>query len=126
MKGISAYILDSMARKVLASKFPPKFAKFIGHHVTHQFGASDKDPLPPGSQFQVVGYATAEDGLEALVIAIDGNVKRPDGSTYHITWSIDPSQYKPKDSNAVIKENGYTEVDPIEIKMEPVFLPFGK
>ena len=124
MKGISAYILDSMARKVLASKFPPKFEKFVGHHATHQFGASDKDPLPSGEKYEVVGYAKADDGLEALVIAIDGNTKRPDGKVYHITWTLDPSKYSPKDSNTVIKNNGYTEVDPIEIKMEPVFLPF--
>ena len=123
MKGISAYILDSMSRTVLAAKFPPQFKKFIGHHVTYQFGASDSDPLPPKGSYEIVGYAKADDGLEALVVAINGETERPDGSTYHITWSLNPN-YRPKDSNAVIKEKGYKKVDPIVIKLEPVFLPF--
>lgn len=126
MKGISAYILDDESRSELFLwDFPPSFEKIIGHHVTYQFGASDKDPLPPGKKFEVVGYARADDGLEALVVAVDGTIKRPDGGTYHITWTLDPSKYSPKDSNSVIKNSGYMKVDPIEIKMKPVFLPFN-
>jgi hypothetical protein len=126
MKGISAYILDGEDRTELTLwHFPPRFEKFIGHHVTYQFGSSDKDPLPPGKKFEVVGYA-AVDGLEALVVAVDGTIQRPDGGTYHITWTLDPGKYSPKDSNTVIKNNGYTELEDkaIEIKMKPVFLPF--
>ena len=107
MRGISAYILDPADRAELAEEFPPLFAKFIGHHVTYEFGASDKDPLPPAGKYQIIGYAvlaeeTTDDGIEALVVAIDGDTRRPDGGTYHITWSHGPG-YSPKDSNDIVK-----------------------
>ena len=83
--------------------------------------------MPPGKKFTVVGYAVAEDGLEALIVAVDGSTTRPDGGTYHITWSLG-GDYRPKDSNTVIKNNGYKKLpadEMINIKMEPVFLPFN-
>lgn len=129
MKGISAYILDSASRDKLAEQFPPQFEKFIGHHVTFKFGASDKDPLPPAGQYHVIGYATINmegdenDGIEALVVSIDGVKERKDGNVYHITWSHGPS-FKPKDS-VQLTSIGFQAINPIEIKMEPVFLPFN-
>lgn len=133
MKGISAYILDEPTRSELALwHFPPRFEKFVGHHVTYQFGSSDKDPLPPAGTYTVVGYAYEQErrpggsGIEALVVAIDGKTTRPDGGTYHITWSLGPG-YAPKNSNDIIAK-GWTKLDPddiVKIKMEPVFLPFN-
>ncbi len=129
MKGISAYILDERSRSALAEEFPPRFEKFIGHHVTYHFGASDKDELPPAGRYEVVGYAYQMErrpngsGIEALVVSINGSTERPDGGTYHITWSHGPG-YAPKNSNDIIAR-GWKELDsPIEIQMEPVFLPF--
>lgn len=137
MKGISAYILSPESRSALEAQFPPQFSKFVGHHVTYQFGASDKDPLPPAGQYHVVGYVDITepnygeigDGLEAFVISIKlphqsrGHTERPDGGTFHITWSHGPS-YSPKDSIELVSK-GFQEINPIEIELEPVFLPFN-
>ena len=128
MKGISVYLLSEESRAMLAEQFPPQFEKFIGHHTTVKFGASDKDPLPPAGTYEVVGYAYTKErrmegsGIEALVVAIDGNIHREDGEIYHITWSHGPG-YAPKNSKELVKK-GFKTVDHIKIDMTPTFIPF--
>lgn len=111
-KGYQAFELDQKSRSELAAVFPPKFSEFIGHHITYRMGVPETEPLPEASSFKVVGYAIDEDGLECLVVEVDGTTKRPDGRTYHITWSLDRSAgFKPVSSNDVIARNGYTRLD---------------
>ena len=44
---------------------------------------------------------------------------RPDGSTYHITWSLADGR-KPQQSNQVLKERGWAALaDPIPIRLHP-------
>lgn len=119
----TAYVLDPQSRDNLVKYFPPKYPEFIGHHVTEEFGVP-KNAMPPESphRIEVVGYAE-DDGIEALVVAVDGETKRPDGSTYHITWSLDRDKgRKPVHSNNVIKEKGYQRVGPIQIDVRPEVL----
>lgn len=129
MKGISVYLLDEASRAMLAEQFPPRFQKFVGHHVTVKFGASDKDPLPPVGKYEVVGHTQIAErrpggsGIEALVVAIDGNINREDGEVYHITWSHGPG-YAPKDSKELVK-HGFKTTDHININMVPTFIPFN-
>lgn len=126
MKGYSGYKLSERDRGILAKQFPPKYPKFVGHHVTTAFGTSDSDPLPPtADRYEIVGYTDSGDGLEALVVSIDGNTTRPDGSIYHITWSLDPAKYSPKNSNDLVKE-GFESITPIEVDLVPTFFPFGR
>jgi hypothetical protein len=54
---------------------------------------------------------------------IDGSTSRPDGSVYHITWSLGPGR-KPVDSNKVIAHQGYKPVSPVAIEMDPQFFAF--
>ena len=122
-------MLDNESKQKLLEVFPPRW-KLVGHHVTYKFGASDKDPLPPAGKYQVVGYNYIAEkrpngsGLEALVVAIDGNTTREDGSVYHITWSHGPA-FRPKDSNDLLKRSGWTTLEePIDINLEPAFIPF--
>ena len=129
MKGISVYMLSEESRATLAEAYPPQFEKFVGHHVTYNFGASDTDDLPPAGEYYVVGYAYEKErringsGIEALVVSIDGTVNRPDGKVYHITWSHG-SSYAAKDSNRIVQA-GWKRIDePVQIYMEPTFIPF--
>jgi hypothetical protein len=130
MKGISVYILSEESRARLAEEFPPRFSTFVGHHVTVKFGASDKDPLPPAGVYKVVGHTAIIErkiggsGIEALVVTVDGSKEREDGEVYHITWSHGPG-YAPKDSKELVKK-GHRVITPIEINMEPTFIPFNK
>lgn len=117
----TAYLLDVESRVMLSQQFPPKYPKFIGHHVTVQFGVPASTIPPAPASVSVVGYADSEDGLEALVVSVNGSAKRDDGSTYHITWSLDPAKYSPKHSNDLLKK-GFTEVDPVAVRTTPATL----
>ncbi len=137
MKGISVYLLDDESRNRLLEEFPPRWKTFVGHHVTVKFGASDKDELPSAGKYQVIGYSAIAErridgsGIEALVVSIKmphqsrEHIKREDGNTYHITWSHGPG-YSPKDAKEMTAL-GFTKLDaPIDINLEPAFIPFNK
>jgi len=122
-KGYVGYLLADAERDRLLSEFPPKYAKTIAHHVTTKFGVTEEETPEAVDSYAVVGYADTGDGLEALVISIDRETNRPDGSIYHITWSLDPDKYKPKDSNELVKKR-YENIGPIVIDLIPAFFPF--
>ena len=69
---------------------------------------------------EIVGQADDGRGVQAHVVRIGGTTKRPDGSTYHITWSLDRSRgRKPVESNDVIARQGWTACPPIPIRFSP-------
>ena len=45
--------------------------------------------------------------MQALAVGIGGGTRRPDGSTYHITWSPAAGR-EAVESNDVIQERGWT------------------
>ena len=116
-EGYNAYVLDGQSRTKLAQRFPPKYPDWIGHHITVDFGVPKDPSLPYGdvADIKVIGYAE-DDGIEALVVAVNGEAERPDGKTYHITWSLDRSKgRKPVDSKKLIADKGFTIVTPTNI-----------
>jgi len=105
-------------RAKLLKRFPPKFADTVANHVTLR-GDAEGEPLPPEVRAQIVGRTDDDSGVEAMVVAIDGTADRPDGSTYHITWSLGDGR-RARESNDVLKERGWQELDhPITIKLQP-------
>ena len=120
----TAHVLDEESRTMLLTKFVPKYSKVIGHHVTVDFGVPEGTPAPNYADVKLVGYIDSGDGLEALVVSVDGTHTRPDGKTYHITWSLDPDQYSPKDSNDLLSNvrNRWTMVMPTELMTTPEVL----
>ena len=54
----------------------------------------------------MVGRADDGHGLECLVVEIDGATHRPDGSTYHITWSLGPGR-RARESNELLRDKGW-------------------
>ena len=115
----TAYVLDEQSRDLLLKKFPPKYSKVIAHHVTAEFGVPADTPPPPNAIIKVYGYADSGDGLETLVVAVNGEKQREDGKYYHITWSLDPDKYKPVDSGDLIRYGKYKIVLPISIATVP-------
>ncbi len=106
-------------RQRLLERFAPKYERVIADHVTLQAGASEDTPLPREVSAEIVGYADDGDSLECLVVAIDGTTDRPDGSTYHITWSMGPGR-KAKESNALLREKRWQSLDgPIATDLKP-------
>lgn len=118
----TAYVLSEDSRRKLAERFPPKYSEFVGHHVTEQFGVRKGTEAPKSAEVEVVGYIDSQDGLEALVVSVNGSTQRPDGGTYHITWSLDRDKYKPVDSNMLLKVAGFDDTYPISIYAEPQVL----
>lgn len=109
--GYTAYVLDKRNRAELLAQFEPRYPDVIAHHITYEFGVPESKPLPEQPQsLKIVGRVDDGKGVEALVVEVDGDTQRPDGKTFHITWSIDRSQgRKPVHSNDVIQQ----------VKMEP-------
>jgi len=118
----TAYVLTNEAREKLAEKFPPKYEKFVGHHVTVQFGVPAGTEAPDPAIVRVIGRADSGDGLEALVVSVDGTQERPDGKTYHVTWSLDPGKYKPVDSNNLVSSARFALSMPITVETVPQVL----
>ena len=114
--GYQAFELDHASRSKLAQSFPPKFSEWIGHHITVKMGAKSNQPLPEASTFRVVGYACNEAGIECLVVEVDGTTTRPDGRTYHCTWSLDRGAgFKPVNSNDLLRDGWDKLPNPINI-----------
>jgi len=115
----TAHILSDLSRAELMSKYTPKYTKFIGHHVTIEFGVGADTTVPEPADIKVVGYIDSGDGLEALVVSVDGTYDKPNG-LYHITWSLDPDKYSPKDSNDLLNNKRFDMSLPIPITTTPM------
>ena len=105
-------------RDALLERFPPRYEKVVADHVTLRADAAQDSPLPREVNAQIVGRADDGDSLECLVVALDGSTDRPDGSTYHITWSLGAGR-KARESNDVLKNEGWRRIDdprPVELK----------
>ena len=106
-------------RERLLQRFPPKYDDVIADHVTLRTNATPETPPPDKPQAAVVGRANDGNSLECLVVELDGTTDRPDGSTYHITWSLGPGR-KARESNDVLRDQGWTPIgEPIPIELEP-------
>lgn len=114
--GYQAFELSHDSRSKLAQQYPPKFSEFIGHHITYKRGAKSDQPLPEAITFRVVGYACDDKGIECFVVEVDGSTIRPDGGTYHCTWSLDrEAGFKPVNSNDLLRGGWEKIPSPINI-----------
>lgn len=112
--------LDRTEREELLRRFPPRYHDVIADHVTLQPNALN-EALPAPVEAKIVGRADDDDSLECMVVTINGTTNRPDGSTFHITWSLDKSKGRePKESNDVVKERGWSLIDEhVPVSVEP-------
>lgn len=118
---VTGWKLDREDRARLLGRFPPEWPDVIADHVTLYAQAGQDAPLPPPVAAQIIGSAGDGKGLQAMVVAIDGGTDRPDGSTYHITWSLDRAQGREAiESNTVIADLGWRRLAvPITIALTP-------
>lgn len=108
-------------RAALLERFAPRYQHVVADHVTLVANVSAKTPLPGSAPASVVGYASDHAGVEALIVAIGGSTDRPDGSTYHMTWSLGPGR-RAQESNDVIARFGWTAVDKLPVTLIPALL----
>ena len=117
---VTGWKLPEVERELLLRQFPPSYENVVADHVTLRVGATPKTPLPhkPESS-KIVGRADDGRSLECLVVEIDGTTDRPDGSTYHITWSLGPGR-RARESNDVLRDRGWDFLEaPIPVELEP-------
>ena len=116
---VTGWKLPQEQRTLLLERFPPKYSNVVADQVTLRVGATPQTPLPREVDARIVGRADDGDSLECLVVELDGTTDRPDGSTYHITWSLGPGR-KARESNDVLRDNGWSHIDaPIAVELEP-------
>jgi hypothetical protein len=109
--------LPQAEREMLLRHFPPKYERLDADHVTLRPGATPETPLPREVEARVVGRADDGKSLECLVVELDGTTDRPDGSTYHITWSLGPGR-RAVQSNDVLRDLGWKHIpEPISIEI---------
>ena len=115
-ESVVGWKLDRTERESLLDIYPPQYDEVVADHVTLAVGERD---LPPDVHAAIVGKADDGTGVQAMVVTIDGTVDRPDGSTYHITWSLGPGR-EAKESNDVLREQGWDRFEqPIPVTLRP-------
>ena len=116
---VTGWKISRAEREQLLQAFPPRYADVVADHVTLRVGATAQTPLPRKPVARVVGRADDGQSLECLVVELDGTTDRPDGSTYHITWSLGTGR-SARESNDVLRDLGWKPVGaPIPIELEP-------
>jgi hypothetical protein len=116
---VTGWKLPPDQRELLLQRFAPRYDNVLADHVTLRVGATPETPLPRKPAARIVGRADDGDSLECLVVEMDGTTDRPDGSTYHITWSLGPGR-KARESNDVLRDRGWEPLAaPIDVDLKP-------
>ena len=127
--GYTAHVLTRESREELLKAFPPQYSDVLAYHVTVDFGVAETASKPRRAKIMVVGYADSGDGLEALIVAVNGSTRRSDGGFYHITLSLERSPgYEPKDANRLVSNalwgEHWQDVTSLLLDAIPTFVPF--
>jgi hypothetical protein len=121
--GVIGWALDPSQRTELLLQFPPKFPGVVADHVTLAAKVARNSQLPGDVDAWIVGRVDDGAGVEAMVVALEGVTDRPDGSTYHITWSLAPGR-RAKESNDVIARLGWEKIElPMPVRLIPARWP---
>lgn len=102
----TGWTLPAAERAALLAEIPPAYGRPIAHHVTFKTATGGSEVPTAAADGEIIGIADDGKGVQAAVVKLNGSTDRPDGGTYHITWSLAPGR-KPVESNAVIEEFGW-------------------
>lgn len=118
-----AFKLTENAKREILSMVTPKYKKIECDHITIEFDNPTEELQSKfaNSTLEVVGYQFGE-GVDCLIVEVDGSIKRPDGGVFHVTLSL-KGGHKANESNAVIKQQGYNIIIPFPIQGSPEMLP---
>jgi hypothetical protein len=113
----TGWLIDPAERETLLARFPARYERVVARHVTLKFG--DATARPPGEvTAAIVGEADDGTGVQALVVAIDGATVRPDGGTFHITWSLAQGR-EARESNQAITRGWTPLTTPVAVRLTP-------
>ena len=115
--------LDRGQRPELLQQFPPRYRNVVADHVTLQSKVAEDAALPEETDGEIVGRGDDGKGVEAMVVAIGGTTDRPDGGTYHVTWSLEDGR-EAKESNDVLAERDWERLElPMPVRLKPARFP---
>lgn len=139
----TAFLLSQETRQALIASFPPAYPQLKADHITYRYGSDNFDDLFHPEKIEIIGIADDGNGMQALIVKVDGAQYKPDGRPYHITWSLDPAQkapddytekgnYRPVLANDLVARilsgtpapgDSFTPIDPpLEIKAAPAYI----
>jgi hypothetical protein len=110
--------LEPTARAALLTVLPPRYAEVVADHVTLQAKVEADTPPPPPVRCRIIGEADDGQGVQAMVVEIDGESDRPGDGTFHITWSLADGR-RAIESNDVIAERGWSPIEPHQVRLTP-------
>ena len=115
--------LDRGQRPELLQQFPPRYRNVVADHVTLQSKVAEDAALPEETDGEIVGRGDDGKGVEAMVVAIGGTTDRPDGGTYHVTWSLEDGR-EAKESNDVLADGNWERLElPMPVRLKPARFP---
>ncbi len=82
----SGWMIDAQDRAKLMRQFPPLFEVEVVSHVTQSVSRDSKVEFPIDAKIVIYDMIVA-DGMQIALVSVNGKTTRPDGETYHITWS---------------------------------------
>jgi hypothetical protein len=120
----TGWTLDPKQREKLLREIPPAYPDIVAHHVTLSAHATPVTPRPSPVHAEIVGAVDDGNGVQALVVEINGTSRRPGGGTYHITWSLDKRRgRRAVESNDAIARYPSTDLPRRTVEVQPVKTP---
>lgn len=111
--------IDPEQRQALLERWTPRYDNIVADHVTLAARIAADTPLPDKATAEIVGRVDDGEGVEAMVVSIDGGTDRPGGGVYHITWSLRPGR-EAKESNDVLADLEWRPLrKPVPIDLKP-------
>ena len=101
-----AYPLTIQDRQKLLLLFVPTHPVIIADHISAQALSTLHLVKEGPATGEVIGHADHE-GLQILVVSVNGDELTGDGTPFHISWSAEQDA-KTRQSGAVVKRNGFT------------------
>ncbi|MBB3860216.1 hypothetical protein GGQ88_001482 [Novosphingobium hassiacum] len=106
--------LTGECREALLAAHPPRYERVVADHVTLSISGTQ---LPAEVHVAtIIGRTDDGSGVEALVVVIEGSTIRPDGKTWHITWSLAEGR-SARESNDAIAKFGWQNVSASNVQL---------
>ena len=132
-RGYTGWVVPENERWEWLAIEPAAYQRVILHHCTHTFGVDESFPLPLKVPAVILGFADDGMGVQCAIIEIGGTSERPDGSVFHITWSLAEgrkavesnqlAQRWMRDRSSLDPEKQYVFLNPPPIDLIPQFFP---
>lgn len=110
-------------RLALLARLPPRYAQVMADHVTLRAHVAADAELPPAARALIIGHVDDGAGVEALVVQIEGSTGRPDGRTYHLTWSLGPGRTAIESNQAIARQGWTAMAAPLPVNLQPARFP---